>query len=238
MTRRKLTRMVVGANALMIITGAWFYFHPDWPLFGGKHFYDESGPVTLLSLIQLAAIAVVTHRIHRCRMPAGERHDYRQPAYLWALISYGFWFLFADELLKIHENLDSAVHKLFEMEETGLSDRIDDVLIGLFGLIGLAVLYFYRREVARFSGARLLLVAGFVMLFIMVALDALTNRDDVLTWAFGPAAGAFVQDLFKIAEDSLKLCAEAAFLIAFHRVLDTARGDRFAASPPAGPGVG
>lgn len=88
MERRTLIRLVVAANALVILPGVAFYFHPDWPLFGGGHYYDEGGPMTALSLVQLAAIAVVAYRIHGYRRPAGEPRDARHSAYIGALIAY------------------------------------------------------------------------------------------------------------------------------------------------------
>ena len=103
-------------------------------------------------------------------------------------------------------------------------DGIDDVIVGIFGLIGIAVLFHYRREMQKFTNALPFFVAGFAFLLFMVVLDILTNRDDILMFMTGKiliylrgdSSGVeFLKFWLSMTEDMFKLVAEFAFLIAF-----------------------
>ena len=125
---------------------------------------------------------------------------------------------------------------MFALEETPLTDRIDDLLIALYGIIGLAVLFVYRAELARFPVLLPYLVAGFALLGFQVLLDAVSNRSEYIGW-FGIAAdnARTVKRAVMIVEESAKLFAEAAFLSGFVRVLQQARDMRKMTFPPEMP---
>ena len=130
----------------------------------------------------------------------------------------GFLFLAADDLFLIHEDMDRRIRFAFNLAETGLTDRIDDLLIGLYGVVGIGVLVAYREEWRPYRQARPLLSWGFVLLFLMVALDLLTNRDDILSLVFTAERAAVLRIWLSHIEDSLKIFAEALFLVAFYSV--------------------
>ena len=65
----------------------------------------------------------------------------------------GFVFLAADDAFLIHENLDFKIHAALGIETTTWTDRIDDILIGVYGVVGLAVLFIFpRRSCSRSAG--------------------------------------------------------------------------------------
>jgi len=175
--------------------------------------------ITWISALQLLAIswlAFTTLNVRRSK--AGYLH-WRAPFFIWLLISIGFLFLALDDLFMIHESLDKKIHHFFNMKETGLSDRIDDFIIGLYGMFGIGTLYVYREEIRNYRQALPFLIYGFVLLFTMVALDALTNRKDVLGFLIGQRE--LVNNVYislSILEDSFKIMAESCFLIGFYIV--------------------
>ena len=47
---------------------------------------------------------------------------------IWLLVSIGFAYLALDEALSIHESIDIAGHWLLGATETGVTDRVDDLI--------------------------------------------------------------------------------------------------------------
>jgi len=190
-------------------------FHDGKPL----RYFGEGYFITWISALQLCTISwLAFSTLNARRLQAGHFH-FRDPFLIWALISIGFLFLAFDDLFMIHESIDKKIHYFFNMKETGLSDRIDDFIIGLYGILSISILYVYREEMKNYRQALPFLVYGFVLLFAMVALDALTNRKDVLSFLIER------RDLVKsvyislsILEDSLKILAESCFLAGFYAV--------------------
>ena len=177
----RLVTLVFALEALLIVVaiaiGIAVYDNPKEP-------FGEDGFMTWVSAVQLLAIAFVARRIHAVRKAQISSEAYRASSSglaIWFIVFLGFLFLTADEVLKIHENLDKSIHDLFGLEQTGLTDRIDDLLVGLYGVIGLGVLYVFRGELRRYREALPFFVAGFVLLFTMVGFDLLTNQDDILS---------------------------------------------------------
>lgn len=129
---------IIAVDALFILAGVPFYVHEDWPVYGGAHYLGEKGPLTFLSFLQLAAIAVVAWMIFQARSTGADKFSPKQPAFLWAIVSCGFMLLAVDEMFQVHERIDYAVHDLLALDPTPVTDRLDDVIVGLYGLIGVA----------------------------------------------------------------------------------------------------
>lgn len=166
--------------------------------------FQEHRFITWFSVVQLGATAWVCREVFRIRRVR-----------LWLLLTIGFAFLAIDEGGKVHENIDRTIHKVFRIEETALSDRLDDLLIGLYGVIGLGVLYAYRDELRHYRSARRYVVAAFVLLFVMVGLDLAINRPDLLTRVTGDEESATAWKLrLGVPEEGLKLLGEMMFLFA------------------------
>jgi hypothetical protein len=176
--------------------------------------FRESGIVTYTSAALLALTAAMSLRIGRLRR-AGAGWSWRDPRIVWLAIGLGFVWLALDDLAQIHENLDRLLHRLAGIEETPLTDRLDDLIILAYGLIGAGVMWACRSELRRFPQMLGWLGIGAALLVLQVALDMLLND---ASWVMSLGISArpdLAHDLGEIAEESIKLLAEAAFLSAF-----------------------
>ena len=86
-------------------------------------------------------------------------------------IAIGCAFLAMDDKFMFHENLDKAMHSLFNWEETKLSDRLDDIIVGIYGVAGIVFVSINRKNFA-FS-PRFITYAKYALglAFIMVLCD-------------------------------------------------------------------
>lgn len=99
------------------------------------------------------------------------------------------------------------------MQETGLSDRLDDAIVLGYGVLGAAVLCVYRAELADYREVLPLVTCGAVLVFFMQGLDTAINRDDVFRAIGVPDEGVgILRSWLGGIEEALKLCAEAALL--------------------------
>ena len=191
----------------------------------GHNHFKEGGFITFVSALQLLIIARLAFSIFRLREESPEGSVWKKPAVIWKIIGIGFLFLAADEVFKIHEHLDDLIHFVFSMEETALSDRIDDIIVGLYGLVSIGLLVAYRAEVKTCVEHFSLFILGFVFLFIMVAFDIASNsnRNDIIPYLFEPDHAAMLRRFVFYAEDSFKIFAEAMFLLGFYLARQKAR---------------
>lgn len=190
----------------------------------GEEKLGEGSFLTHLSAIQLLAVSWISFQIFRIRnrgvTPVFILTNARL---LWGLIAAGFLFLCADELFKIHESLDELIHSLFSLEETGLTDRIDDLLILGYAVIGIAVIVRYRSEFFIMKRGVPFFICGFVALFLMIACDVFTNRDDLIRYVVDRDQIASVQTILSFAEEGLKVLSGGLFVVAFYAGLTAAR---------------
>ena len=220
MVSKKVTISVFAFELIAIIMAVGIGFSGGDPL---KHF-GEFHFVTWFSFAQLLLLSVLSSRIFDIGVSGERKHILRSAGFIWAIIAFGFFFLALDEIFLIHEIIDVAIHAVFNMEETGLTDRIDDVLILIYGAIGISILYFHRIELRKYKAALPFLFYGLSMFFIMVILDVLTNRADILAMIF--ADNSLVGTLrtwLLISEDSLKIFAEGFFILGLFTALTRAR---------------
>ena len=213
-SRNVVFLVVLAGNALATLLG--IQLHQ-----AGSEPFKEGGFITILSALQLVAIAALCHAIFRARRFAVSV-DYR-PVMVWPVLTAGFLFLAADEVFQIHERTDRLIHIVSGMTETAVTDRIDDVLVGLYGLVGAGVLFACRREILFVRTAVPLFVAGFVLLFSSVVMDVLTNRNDIFPLLFDNETSSLLFEWVSIAEESLKLFSEAFFMLAFFMIWREAR---------------
>lgn len=171
-----------------------------------KRQFGEEGVLTWISTALLLACSWTAWQVFRRRDGTIHADVWRESRFLWALIAVAFAFLAADELLKIHETADHAIHGALGLVESRLSDRLDDAIVGVYGLAALLVLWLYRAEL-RFARPLLpFLGIALVCFFGMVAGDLLTSTHEV--WLAGVVR-------LSLAEDALKVIAECLFLAGF-----------------------
>jgi hypothetical protein len=194
--------------------------------------FQEGQSMTWLSAAHLVAMGLIAWRILVLRKAQTRQPILRSPLLIWALMAAGFLFLAVDELFEIHEQVDHAIHSLFGIAETSLTDRIDDLLILLYLVIGLAAVYIARGELLRYRRTLPFFAAGLVLALVMVVLDVLTNDVDPLRMLLPRAYLGPVFLWAPVAEDAFKVLAEAFFLLGFIQALQMTR--RMDAEPSAG----
>lgn len=188
-----------------------------------KKYFGEGRIITWISAINLLAISWLSYRILQIRRPAQEQFFWRAPFMLWAIISLGFLFLTADELFTIHEFTDKMIHQIFRIKETGVTDRIDDIIVVFYGIVGIGILYTYREELRKYRQALPFLKYGFILLFIMGALDTFTNRKDIISMLVNPDSINTIHIWLCVADDSTKIFSETCFLVGFYSALQIAK---------------
>ena len=174
----------------------------------------EGEPITWLSFAHLLVTSTLSWEVFSRRTGGSLRGNvWRSPTFVWLLIALGFLFLAIDEIVAIHESIDHLFHRTFQIQETGLTDRLDDVIMLGYGLTGAGVLYAYRCELVRYKSALPLVICGFALFVLMGLLDALVNRDDVFLFLGISKEGSYaLARWIGGVEEGLKILAEAALL--------------------------
>ena len=175
--------------------------------------FEDGGFITYFSVIQLFILSYLTYRLFKMRRQLFT-HPWKSPAAIWGIASLGFSFLALDDLLMIHEFLDKSIHRYGQLQETGLSDRIDDIIVGGYGLVAIGLLVLYRHEIKKYRVVLPYVIAGFTLLFLMVGVDILTNRDDILLMLFSPRTVKNLTGWLFVPEESFKLFSEACLIVA------------------------
>lgn len=182
---------------------------------------NEKSFATFFSVALLWTTSRVCFRIHRVKTTdaPGGGHA-RDARVVWLFLGYSFAFLALDELLQIHENLDKFIHFITGMEETGLSDRIDDLILLIYGLVGLIVLFIYRSEILSAPRLMYFLRVAFCFAVVSLVLDVISADRSYLTWLQVPEnLHDTVRGWVKLLEEGTKLLTEAALLSGFVELL-------------------
>ena len=119
-------------------------------------------------------------------------------------------------LLKFMKLLDLLIHQIFAIEETRLTDSMDDIFVLFYSLFSFYVLYKFREEFKYYLGVIHLFAIAFFLKLLMVALDVYTNDETVFSdWFSNPEPGKILLDWVQTLEDSFKILAEEVFISAF-----------------------
>lgn len=187
-------------------------------------YFGEGTFITYLSFLQLLVISGLAWVIFNVRKDGSKSKAWKAPFLIWLIIAIGSVFLSLDEVSGIHENIDRFIHGSFKLHETSFTDRIDDVMVGCYGLFGLMMLYIYREEFKKFRKTFPLLKVGFIFMFTMVALDIVTNRNDILPiFIPDPYVSEKLHSWLDAIEDMLKIIAEGLFIGALYYCFEIAR---------------
>ena len=188
-------------------------------LHGHPSVYMEEGEwVTWLSfghLLVTGGLAGIVFRLRTHGSPP--LRGWRDPRWIWLILAVGFLYLAVDEVATLHESVDRLVHRLFGWQETGLSDRLDDVIVLGYGALGVVVLYAYRTELAACREVLPLVRCSVILFAFMVGMDMLSNRSDVFRAVGVPRdqrgdLSAWARSI----EESLKIGVEATLLGAMY----------------------
>lgn len=168
------------------------------------HYMEEGQPITWLSVAQLCAISTFCFLIFSIRIKQISS-DLKNYTYIWIWLSLGFLFLAADEMLGIHEKLDWLIHKSLNLEFTNFSDRLDDLILLIYGFIFLTVVRKNRKELNYYHSVINLFKLGVWFIVLMIILDAITNKSDII-------ANESINEWVGAFEDGLKIIAQGILL--------------------------
>lgn len=174
-----------------------------------SRYFGESSPATCWSFGQLILPALLCYEVFRVRREQSRAGRRAGPYVIWLLIAAGFLFLAADEILQIHERLDHSMHRLLGVEETGFTDHLDELILGLYGVFGVLTLWICRTEVLHLLKYRSFLATGVVLFFVMLFFDFMSNGDEEYILP------QYLLQIFKTLEDTIKLYGETFFVVAF-----------------------
>jgi hypothetical protein len=181
-----------------------------------SRYFGEGRFTTGVSCLQLLIIAFLAFQTFRHRRAAARATRDAGP-WLWFLIGAGFVFLSADDALQIHERLDGLIHKSLAMQQTGLTDRIDDAIIALYLIGGLSVLWLFRKEMALFRAMLPTLAAGVAVAVGSIAFDTLSNKPDIISWFVADIASVKkIEGWLAVGDGACELLAEGCFIAAFY----------------------
>ncbi len=179
-------------------------------------YFDETGIISWFSCLQLLILCGLSWYIFGIRKKVEVTGLHKSPHKLWKWIAVGFLYLAIDDIAQIHETLDLLIHQIFAIEETRLTDSMDDIFVLFYSLFGLYVLYIFREEFKHYLGVIHLFAIAFFLKLLMVALDVYTNDETVFSdWFSNPEPGKILLDWVQTLEDSFKILAEGVFISAF-----------------------
>lgn len=171
MASHRFRRWLFAANVLIVGIAVVLGYLAESP----ARYFRKSSYTTWVSGAQLLAVGLLAWKIWRRRGGWLFPDGWKEPSFLWFLIAIGFFFLSVDELVQVHESVDRSIHDLLGLTETAVTDRLADVLVAGYGLIGLAVLFVYRHEFRLLRPDFVLIIAGFILMSLMVVLDILSS---------------------------------------------------------------
>lgn len=182
-----------------------------------SRYFGEGRFTTAISCAELLAVAFFAFRIFQARRHLASGPLFRSPQIVWLLVAAGFVFLACDDAFQIHEHLDRLIRLAFHLPKTSLTDHIDDALIALYGVIGLVVLWWCRREVLQFRREmQFALTAGFVSLVLSIICDAATNNGAFLiSMAPDVATAKWLDGWISMGDGAFTLLGEGFFLAGF-----------------------
>lgn len=170
----------------------------------GIYLFHEKFAGSLFSAVQIAVIGAVA-------LASAVAYHFRQASReccFWLASAVAFFFFAFDEYFLIHENLDKWILHALQLPKNRLTDKLDDLIVLVYGLIALYILYKSWPWLRRHAGFIRNVKAGFACLLIMIFFDFSGTR-------FTPVK--------ELEEDLFKIFAEAFFLLAYAAPLFAAK---------------
>ena len=202
-----IRRVTVSINGLILLIAVFYGVSVGKP---GAAF-SEAGIVTYASGWQLYLCSFLCllngYFAFGCR-----RKLLSKDSLFWLVSMLGFMYLAFDEFFMYHESIDRYIHQVLALNETPLTDRLDDLLVGIYvGAAGLVV--WGASRVRSFSAqAKRMFSIGLLVAVVMVILDVMTNGPELMHWMFGVGLGNWLKTWLSVLEDALKLCIVFAFV--------------------------
>ncbi len=195
-----------------------------------SRYFGEGRYTTFFSAAQLLAVGALAWLTFRQRRRELSATRISSPVasrqyYVWLLVAMGFAFLAVDEIAEMHERMDRWILRALDLPHTPVTDRLDDLIMACFGLIGMGVLWICRKELRPFwPSMKAPMIAGFMGLFLMVLCDTAAQDDDFFLWLTGDLPMAKkLNGWFSAFEGALTLLPEGLFMAAFYAAWHQAR---------------
>lgn len=174
-----------------------------------KHF-GEDGFVTWFSFFNLLFTSYVFALVfyNTLRNSREENSSIKKSliySSVWLAIAIGFLWLSFDEILMLHEKTDKAFHKFFQIEETPLTNRIDDFMVFSYPILGMVILFLSRKGLYAYRKALYFLGIGVVFFFIMTVYDFMGKG---LSSKYHNT-----RTLYQVYEESTKVLAEGFLIV-------------------------
>ena len=187
---------------------------------GPYRYFDEGSLINWLSGVKLLILAGINWKIYRLRTSIKEKYKSAKNCLIWQFFAMGFVFCALDELIQIHENIDKFIHWFFQIQETILTDSIDDLIVLSYGIIGLLVIYYFRQEFYFYRDAFTYFKIALVLACCSIGLDFLTQGQeaDILT-----ETQEMQREWLRSIEEIFKLFAEAFLITSFYKCLRIAK---------------
>jgi len=184
---------------------------------GTAESFAETSPITDLSTLQLSFCSVVSITIPF--ILSKKKGKLETIEWLtWLALALGFAFAALDDKLMFHERIDQAIHSWLHLEETKISDGIDDLIVGAYGACGMIFLLLNRKHFLYSQKLIICSKCAISLVFLMVLCDmrgvygsgglireALTLMEE---WAKIFGGGLFLVGLIFALEDSLAMKRE------------------------------
>lgn len=181
--------------------------------------FQEGRPITILSLILLLAIGYVCEQTWKIRSANNNPPNIADKSTVWWFLSWGFYIAAWDEFLKLHETLDRKLHYLVGRKPTNFTDHLDDIFVAMYGVIGLWILWVYRKEIFLYSRSIYYFSAAAVAGMVSVVIDTLGSDKMFLSkFFFDKHSLSKAIDILDIVEESFKIGAEIFFVALAIRV--------------------
>jgi hypothetical protein len=174
--------------------------------------FREGYPLTWISCFQLAGIGYFLGLLWQQRKP-GMEFTWKDPSSLWRILSWTFYFLAIDEILKVHEHLDRSIHKIFKIKETTFTDHLDDVIVIFYGMVVVAIMLRQFKELGRFRAALRYFIPAALVAGVSLALDPICSDKPLLrTWFVTSERVEHAILWLDVAEETAKVLAESLIL--------------------------
>ena len=135
--------------------------------------YGEKSFITDVSTLQLAlcsaASLTVPLAIFRRRKLLGRRE-----CLTWLVLAVGCAVLAMDDKLILHERLDQTIHAAYGWKETRINDKIDAIVAGLYGVIGIVFIAANRRFFLFSARFMAFAKSSFALAFIIALRDMMS----------------------------------------------------------------
>ena len=176
---------------------------------------DRGGFITYISCLQLLIAALLSWKIYKIVRFSPRLN---KNSWFWLIITIGLFFLALDDGVGLHEQIDRWLHDLINLEETDISDLIDDLIVGGYLVLFLIYVATQWQAIKIFRQSFVFFKIGLILSVAMVLLDILSNnRLFVSMVSDSYTIQSTIQDWLEVLEDSVKIFAEGMFIVGIYK---------------------